>query len=90
MALDLTTVKQDGMAYESAVEYTIAAGEFFNVPSKMKAFKIHPTTATQIVLLFQSSNLLMPLATTDDDGKIIPFRPLRLFCSADLTIEMLF
>ena len=91
MALDLTTTKQDGIAYDSAVELTISAGTTsIKLPTKMKAFKIHPTTASALIMNFQSSQMTLILDADDDDGKIIPLRPESIFCSAELTIEMLF
>lgn len=91
MALDLTTVKQNGLAYDSAVSLTIPAGTTSTaLPVSMKAFKISPTTNTALVLNFQNGAMNLAIDATADDGKIIPFRPISITVSADLDIEMLF
>ena len=91
MALDLTTVKQNGTAYDSAISLTIPAGSTpTTLPVSMKAFKISPTTNTALVLNFQNGVINLAIAATADDGKIIPFRPISIAVSADLDIEMLF
>ena len=90
MALDLTTTKQDGIAYDSAVELTIAAGTTSSLPPSMKAFKIHPTSNTDLDLNFPNGTLSLSIDSSDDDGKIIPFRPESIAVDSELTIEMLF
>ena len=90
MPLDVTTAKQDGLAYDNAVELTIPALTYVDIPNKMKAFKIHPTNSSQLILLFPHSNMLLNIDATADDGKIIPFRPVQLFSVQELKIECLF
>ena len=91
MALDLTTAKQNGVAYDSAVELTIAGGATSTtLPAKMKAFKIHPNSNNALVLNFPNGTLSLSIDASADDGKIIPFRPDSIAVLSELTIEMLF
>ena len=90
MALDLTTAKQDWLAYDNAVELNVPATTYVNFPTKMKAFKIHPTSSSQLVLVFPHSNMLLSIDATADDGKIIPFRPFQIYSAAELQVECLF
>ncbi len=92
MALDVTTAKQQGIAYDSA--YTISVPGTLvrtDFPKQMKAFKIQPTTANAIRLYFQSGDYIdFLIDADDDDGKVIPFRPQAIAAAAAIDIECLF
>ena len=93
MALDVTTAKQQGIAYDSAyllsVPGTLASSTAF--PRQMKAFKLQPNSANAIRLYFQSGTYIdFSIDATLDDGKVIPFRPEAVAAAAAIDIECLF
>ena len=92
MALDVTTAKQQGIAYDSAYTLSVPGGLVrTDFPKQMKAFKIQPNSNNGIRLYFQSGTYIdFTIDASDDDGKVLPFRPQAVAAASAIDIECLF
>ena len=91
MALDVTTAKQQGIAYDSAYTLSVPGGLVrTDFPKQMKAFKIQPNSNNGIRLYFQSGSYIDLAIDATDDGKVIPFRPEAIAALSATDIECLF